>query len=91
MEIIQLDGRKFTSKEVLHKILKEKLDLPNYYGENADALWDCLTGWIDTPVTIEWEFFEESKKMLGSYADLILETFQDAQEKMPEEYFIVVK
>jgi len=29
--------------------------------------------------------------MLGSYADLILETFQDAQEKMPEEYFIVVK
>ncbi|MEB3057291.1 barstar family protein [Bacillus pseudomycoides] len=91
MEIIQLDGRKFTSKEVLHKILKEKLDLPNYYGENADALWDCLTGWIDTPVTIEWEFFEESKKMLGSYADLILETFQDAQEKMMEEYFIVVK
>ncbi|AIK35350.1 barstar (plasmid) [Bacillus pseudomycoides] len=91
MEIIQLDGRKFTSKEVLHKILKEKLDLPNYYGENADALWDCLTGWIDTPVTIEWEFFEESKKMLGSYADLILETFQDAQEKMTEEYFIVVK
>lgn len=69
METIKLDGRKFTSKEVLHKILKEQLDFPDYYGENADALWDFLTGWIDTPVTIEWEFFEESKKMLGSYAD----------------------
>ncbi|KMQ16263.1 barstar family protein [Bacillus mycoides] len=91
METIQLDGRKFTSKEMLHKILKDQLDLPDYYGENADALWDCLTGWIDTPVKIEWEFFRESKKMLGSYADLILETFQDAQKKMPDEYYIVVK
>lgn len=91
METIKLDGRKFTSKEVLHKILKGQLDLPDYYGENADALWDCLTGWIDTPITIEWAFFEESKKMLGSYADLILETFQDAQEEMPGRFFIVVK
>ncbi|PEM44303.1 hypothetical protein CN636_12985 [Bacillus toyonensis] len=41
METIQLDGRKFTSKEIIHKILKNKLDLPNYYEENADALWDC--------------------------------------------------
>ncbi|WP_410985312.1 barstar family protein [Bacillus cereus] len=74
-----------------YKTLKEKLDLPSYYGENADALWDCLTGWIDTPITIKWEFFEESKKTLGSYASLILETFQDAQEEMPGEFFIAVK
>ncbi|AQY42424.1 hypothetical protein B4918_31460 (plasmid) [Bacillus thuringiensis] len=45
METIQLDGRKFTSKEIIHKILKNKLDLPNYYGENADTLWDWLTAW----------------------------------------------
>ncbi|PFV83073.1 hypothetical protein COL05_08935 [Bacillus sp. AFS059628] len=25
--------------------MKNKLDLPNYYGENADALWDWLTAW----------------------------------------------
>lgn len=47
MEFLNLDGRQFTSEEILHKILKEKLDLPDYYGENADALWDCLTGWMD--------------------------------------------
>lgn len=82
MEKIHLDGRMFTSKNALHKTLKNKLDLPDYYGENADALWDCLTTWVTLPLTIEWGFFRESKEMLGSYADLILETFQDAQKKV---------
>ena len=26
----------------IHKVLKEKFGLPEYYGENWDALWDCL-------------------------------------------------
>ncbi|MEB9830740.1 MULTISPECIES: barstar family protein [Bacillus] len=43
----------------MHKILKNKLDLPNYYGENADALWYWLTAWGTLPLTIEWEFFNE--------------------------------
>ncbi|SCC55086.1 Ribonuclease inhibitor-like protein [Bacillus wiedmannii] len=29
--------------------------------------------------------------MLGQEADIILETFQDAQEKMPDKFYIVVK
>ncbi|MDM5191428.1 barstar family protein [Bacillus hominis] len=91
METIQLDGRKFTSKEIMHKILKNKLDLPDYYGENANALWDCLTAWVTLPLTIEWEFFKDSQNMLGQEADLILETFQDAQEEMADEFYIVVK
>ncbi|PEE37393.1 barstar family protein [Bacillus pseudomycoides] len=91
MEILRLDGRKFTSEEILHKVLKKELDLPDYYGENADALWDCLTAWVILPLKIEWEFFEESKQMLGEEADIILETFQDAQKKMPGRFFFVVK
>ncbi|MBQ7356351.1 MAG: barstar family protein [Clostridia bacterium] len=27
----------------IHKTIKEALDFPDYYGENLDALWDCLT------------------------------------------------
>ncbi|EMY8531824.1 MULTISPECIES: barstar family protein [Bacillus] len=91
MEIVKLDGRKFTSKEVLHQTLKKQLDFPSFYGENADALWDCLTGFIGLPITIEWEFFKSTQKMLGPYADLILKIFQDAQNEMPGKFYIVVK
>ncbi len=31
----------------IHDILKEQLGLPEYYGRNWDALWDCLDGRFD--------------------------------------------
>ncbi|MDC2866318.1 barstar family protein [Bacillus sp. BP-3] len=82
-----LNGHEFISKEALHKILKERLELPDYYGENADPLWY----WITLPLAIEWACFEEGKKFLSSYAELILETFQHAQKEMIGEFFIIVK
>jgi ribonuclease inhibitor len=27
----------------IHEVLKRDLELPDYYGGNTDALWDCLT------------------------------------------------
>ncbi len=36
----------------LHSEIKEKLELPEWYGNNLDALWDMLTGFIETPVNI---------------------------------------
>ena len=43
MKIIVLDGRKMTDRETVHTYLKRKLELPEYYGSNLDALYDCLT------------------------------------------------
>jgi ribonuclease inhibitor len=43
MEIIRLEGRKMTDRKATHAYLKRKLHLPEYYGNNLDALWDCLT------------------------------------------------
>lgn len=43
MEIIRLEGGKMTDRKTTHAYLKRKLHLPGYYGNNLDALWDCLT------------------------------------------------
>ncbi|WP_105978854.1 barstar family protein [Bacillus paralicheniformis] len=82
MDEIILDGDKFRTLDGLHKTLKERLDFPDYYGENLNALWDCLTGWIERPVTIIWRDFEKSKSYLGYSADEVLEVFKEAQEEL---------
>ena len=38
-----LDGKKMVSREETHKYLKETFGFSEYYGENLDALHDCLT------------------------------------------------
>ena len=38
---MQLDGKLI--KKDGHEYLMEALDLPEYYGKNLDALYDCLT------------------------------------------------
>ena len=43
MKKIVLTFSGVTSKEEIHEYLKRKLDLPEYYGRNLDALYDCLT------------------------------------------------
>ena len=40
---VRLDASCMERKEQSHKYLKEKLELPEHYGENLDALYDCLT------------------------------------------------
>ena len=42
-------------REQLHDYLQEMLPLPEYYGRNLDALYDCLTELTDTVVVIENE------------------------------------
>ena len=50
-----LDFSKIESWNEFHQIIKKELDLPHNYGENWDALWDCLTERIDIeePLNIE--------------------------------------
>ena len=40
--ILDFTGCKYLGE--IHLILKTKFGLPEYYGENWDALWDCMHG-----------------------------------------------
>lgn len=66
----------------LHSVLSSQLNLPEYYGRNLDALWDCLTGWLDLPMAIEWRNFHTTYKNLGEYALKVRTTFEEAAEQV---------
>mgnify|MGYP002509823768 CR=1 FL=1 len=43
MKKIVLDFGTCSTKKEIHAYLKEQFGFPDYYGENLDALYDCLT------------------------------------------------
>ena len=52
MNYIVLDFDGIKSPWALHKYFKEVFNLPDYYGHNMDALWDCLDCSFESPTTI---------------------------------------
>ncbi|WP_343287513.1 barstar family protein [Bacillus sp. CGMCC 1.16541] len=75
---LMIDGKAITSMAELHEYLKTNLDFPDYYGENLDALFDCLTGHVALPLTITWIHFEESVQAIGQQATFAADTIRDA-------------
>lgn len=68
---IILDG--IMIREKSHEYLKEKLDLPDYYGKNLDALYDCLTEiGVETEIEIVNASFI-SKDLTDTFFDASLE------------------
>lgn len=84
MSIIILDGKEFTSEKKVHQLLKEKLELPDYYGDNFNALWDCLTGWVELPLKIIWNDYKCSEEYLGDFAVELKNLFLEAENEIEE-------
>ena len=82
MNIVILDGRKMTDKDTAHLYLQKKLNLPDYYGKNLDALYDCLTE-SGKPVQIIVSYVAEMQDSLRRYADNLLNTLEAAADKNP--------
>ena len=72
-----LDGSKISTVEEFHNQVAKVLDLPEYYGKNLDALWDCLTGHIDTDIKLTWRNHKESAAALGEEFGHITQVFKD--------------
>ncbi|MFD1888535.1 barstar family protein [Paenibacillus wenxiniae] len=81
MKRVYIDGRDFFTIAQLHEQLKEKLELPDFYGANLDALWDCLTGMIELPLELHWHHYNVSKQRLGERAEHVKALLEEAEEE----------
>ena len=63
----------------IHKALKDGLKFPDYYGENLDALWDCLTDFIDNDDVIILKNYQDVERVHKEYSEKILGVFKDAK------------
>ena len=88
MEVI-IKGSLIKNIDDFHKTIKRQLNFPDYYGENLDALWDCVRC-IDPPCSVIWEDHKLSREYLSVYFDKIRELFDEAEMKV-EEFKIVYK
>lgn len=61
--------------------LKEKLTLPDYFGDNLDALHDSILGDVKLPLHIE--FVNMSVDQLETFEGLI-ETLEDLEEEVDD-------
>ena len=72
MRKIILDALCLTEKKEAHLYLQEQFSFPEYYGNNLDALFDCLTDLGETLVQIK------NGKDAGDYFERIFRVFEDA-------------
>jgi ribonuclease inhibitor len=72
---VELDCRKMTDRKAAHAYLKQALALPDYYGNNLDALYDCLT---DLPPT---EIYLENLEEAGHFYPVIKHVMHSAKKE----------
>lgn len=84
MNVIELDFTGIKSLWELHEYLKEAFDLPDYYGHNMDALWDCLHCLFEEPTTIVLKKLSKIPKELKEAVATMLEVFADLEREDEE-------
>ena len=74
---VYIDFLEIGDYEDFYAQLKEKLTLPEHFGDNLDALFDVITGELEMPLHLE--FVNMSVEQLEIFEDL-LTTLEDAED-----------
>ena len=92
MEQITVDftGCKYWGE--IHKVLKNTFDFPDYYGENLDALWDCLRDYNDEDtIQVYVKGVNQIPEELSEHMKGILKIFDRVHEETPNITFEVIE
>ena len=77
---VWLNARRMTTRDRAHAHIKRRLALPKWYGNNLDALSDCL-GEIGTPTRIIIRFAPLVPRQLGEYGEKLIRVFTRGAEE----------
>ena len=88
MNIFILDGTKMTDRQTCHDYIARIMRLPDYYGHNLDALYDCLGEYTDECTVI---IMNKTILLmyLDQYGEQLLQTFRDAAAE-PGSFSLIV-
>ena len=87
--VYTVDFRPVKHDRDLYKCIKKGLDLPDFFGENLDALWDCLTGFIGYPCDIRLTGLSALSKQRRRELQDILDLLSEAEKENPDEFRIL--
>lgn len=76
MKKITLSAAGWKTPKDVHQALREALSFPEYYGNNLDALHDCLTDMVDVCIVIEE--CAKASEQLPEYWGKLLMVFLDS-------------
>lgn len=79
MKTIYIDFSEIGDEQDFYQQLKQKLSLPENFGDNLDALYDSLTGFVELPLHLE--FVNMSVNQLEDF-ETLLETLEEADEEI---------
>ena len=77
---VVLDFKNILDKIMMHQYLKEKLEFPDYYGNNLDALYDMLTS-LEEGTFIEIINYQNFEKNDEKYFKSLCELFDDVNNE----------
>ena len=66
-----LDFTNCSTLEEIYAVVKNRLDLPDWFGENLSAFWDALTGMVQTPAVLTIHKKVANKQLLPDVDKLI--------------------
>ena len=78
---VYIDFLEIGDYEDFYAQLKEKLTLPEHFGDNLDALFDVITSELEMPLHLE--FVNMSVEQLEIFEDL-LTTLEDAEDEVED-------
>ena len=90
MNTILLDFSKIRSMYNLHAYLKDAFNLPDYYGFNMDALWDCLQCSFEDETTIILKGLDLLPEDMQYAVPVLISVFEDLKKVGDIADYIVV-